>query len=129
MNFDFKPAKVPGLQVDLNSDSTPLQCFFELFTDEVQDALMQFINSFAENKCQHSDTRSKDSVFASWKPISRYELIAVVVAMGLDKRAWMRDYWSTAGHYENYEANWYKTLFSRKEICCHLFNNASCWRS
>ena len=96
LNFDFKPAKFPGLEVDLNSDSTPLHCFFELFTDEVEDALTQFINSFAENKCQHSkDTCSKDSLFASWKPINRYELmkfIAVVVAMGLDKRAWMRNY-------------------------------------
>ena len=44
LNFDFKHAKVPGLQVNLNSDGTPLQCFFELFTDEVQDALIQFIS-------------------------------------------------------------------------------------
>ena len=116
MNFDFKPAKVPGLQVDLNSDSTPLQCFFELFTDEVQDALIQFFNSFAENKCQHSDTHSKDSVFASWKLINRYELmkfIAVVVAMSLGKIVWMRDCWSTL---RCYETNWYKTLFSRKRF-------------
>ena len=90
--------------------------FFELFTDEVQDALIQFINSFAENKCQQSDKRSKDFVFASWKPINCYELmkfIAVVVAIGLDERAWMSDYWSIVGHYET---NWYKTFFSRKRF-------------
>ena len=41
------------------------------------------------------------------------KFIAVVTAMGFDKRAWMRDYWCTAGHYET---NWYKTLFSRKRF-------------
>ena len=41
------------------------------------------------------------------------KFIAAVVAMGLDKRVWMREYWSTVGHYET---NWYKTLFSRKRF-------------
>ena len=82
----------------------------------MQDALIQFINSFAENKCQQSNKRSKDSVFASWKLTNCYELmkfIAVVVAIGLDERAWMSDYWSTVGHYET---NWCKTFFSRKRF-------------
>ena len=36
-NFRFAPNKKPGVICNLNGDSTPLDCFFELFDAKVQD--------------------------------------------------------------------------------------------
>ena len=72
------------------------------------------INDFAQFKLQQNTPARKYSIYGSWKPINRYELlkfIAATIAMGLNKRSWLRDYWSTAAFYHT---PWYGTIFSRQ---------------
>ena len=55
-------------------------------------------------------------MYTDWKPITRYELIkliAVLTAMGLDKRPWIRDYWCQLPHLST---AWYGKLFSRSRF-------------
>ena len=40
------------------------------------------------------------------------KIIAVTIAIGLDKRSWLQDYWSTAAFYHT--PPWYGTLFPRQ---------------
>ena len=51
-DFTFAPKENPGVLCNLNGDSTPLDCFFELFDAEVQDLMINFINSFAQNRLE-----------------------------------------------------------------------------
>jgi len=87
--FRFMPSKQPGVQADLNTQSTPFQCFVELFNADVQDKLISFVNTFAEYKIQQHTPLQKHSRYGSWYPLSRYELfkmLAVIIAMGIDRR-------------------------------------------
>jgi len=62
--FRFVPAKEPGVLADLDGSSTPYDCFTELFTVEVQEKLVDMINTYA---------------------------VFVVISMGIDRRASLID--------------------------------------
>ena len=46
-SFRFCPAKTPAVQADLDTNSTPIDCFSTLFTNEIQDDMVKVINDFA----------------------------------------------------------------------------------
>ena len=52
-------------------------------------------------------------MFYNWQPVDKYEMlkfIAVLVAMGLDKRPSVKDYWA---EFPSFYCNWYHQLFRR----------------
>ena len=94
-NFRFVPDREPGVHADLDEGSTPLDCFFELFDDDIQDELVTFINEYAAQKLATVFPATKGSRFKSWTPMSKYEflkLLAVITAMGIDKKPCLEDY-------------------------------------
>ena len=96
-NFRFIPNKIPGLQLDLGEQNSPIEFFFELFSDDVQLDLVNMINEFAVSKIQQNNPPKRRSLYSRWKPINHYELIkflAVCIAMGLDRKPSIKDYWS-----------------------------------
>ena len=48
--FQFGPSSQPGILIDLNENSTPLDCFSALFTDKEETNLIQMIIDFAHYK-------------------------------------------------------------------------------
>ena len=115
-NFRFVPDREPGVHADLDEGSTPLDCFFELFDDDIQDELVTFINEYAAHKLATVFPATKGSRFKSWTPMSKYELLkflAVITAMGIDKRPCLEDYWSL----DSYKYTpWYGEQFSRNRF-------------
>lgn len=115
-DFDFKPHTTPGVSDAIDENCTVLEVFSSLFTDEIQDHLVKLINKFAAMKNQINNPPKKHSVAQTWVPVTKYELvkfIAVFTAMGLDKRPWVRDYWSQKSHLQT---PWYAKLFSRSRF-------------
>ena len=111
--FRFIPAKQPGVHADLNETSTPCQCFLELFDLEVQETLVTLINDFATYKLQQNNPNRRRSRYLKWYPITRYELykmFAVIIAMGIDRRPNISDYWSM----DTFNCTpWYHEFFPR----------------
>ncbi|RUS72539.1 hypothetical protein EGW08_019706 [Elysia chlorotica] len=99
-NFEFHPKnrREPGVNAELNDQSTALDCFLELFTDDVFALLISSINDYA-SKIQQKNTPARQySRFKDMKPVDLYEMrkfLAVLLAMGLDHRPEIVDYWST----------------------------------
>ena len=111
--FRFIPAKQPGVHAELDGTSTVFQCFIELFDMEVQEQLVTLINEFATYKLQQNNPATKRSRYTKWYPITTYELykmFAVLIAMGIDHRPNLSDYWSMDTF--NYSP-WYHELFPR----------------
>ena len=120
-DFRFAPNKKPGVICNLNGDSTPLDCFFELFDAEVQDQMINFINSFAQNRLINKLPAARKSRFQNWYPVTRYELLkffAVLIQMGIDKRPTIEEYWSLK---DTLYSPWYSEQFTRNrfEIILH----------
>ena len=116
-NFRFCPTYQPGVITDqLDHESTPIDCFFQLFDIGIQEQLINMINAFADRKVQMNTPANKGSMFSSWVPIDRHELmkfLAVLIGMGLDKRPTIKDYWSNR---ENLKTPWYSAMFSRNRF-------------
>lgn len=127
-NFRFLPAKQPGVHADLNETSTPYDCFVTLFDEEVQVKLMNAINEYAKTKLMINTPFQKDSRYKKWCPLDRYQLLkylAVLIAMGIDRRPCIDDYWRLDGIYYT---PWYHQIFSRdrfKLIHCSMLHAAS----
>ena len=97
-HFRVCPSSQPGILIDLNENSTPLDCFSALFTDKEETNLIQMINDFAHYKIQLNTPCLRRSVYNSWVPFTQYDLtkmIALLIAMGLDKQPHISDYWLT----------------------------------
>ena len=84
INISFQPQHTPGVREHIDDKYTTIDCFFELFTVEVQECLVTLINEHAQLKCAINNPPTKYSLYASWSPITRYELIkffAITIAM------------------------------------------------
>ena len=74
------------------------------------------INEFAAFKIYENLPARKNARYQKWKPITRYELLkmfAVIIAMGIDKRPKLSDYWAMDPI--NYTP-WYHQMFSRNRF-------------
>ena len=115
-HFWFCPSNQPGILINLNENPTPLDCFSALFTDKEETNLIQMINDFAHYKIYLNTPCLRRSVYISWVPVTQYDLtkmIALLIAMGLDKQPHISDYWSTD---EMKRTPWYSSMFSRERF-------------
>lgn len=116
--FQYLPPRdrMPGLNVDLRPESTPLDCLKTILTDDVLNYLVVSINEYAEELCMKNTPARRRSIFGEWVPINRYELLkflAVIIAFGLDPRPCIRDYWSMEEIYYN---EFYHKMFGRERF-------------
>lgn len=114
--FRFIPNKQPGVTCDLDGDSTPLDCFFELFDAEVQEQMVSYINSFAQHTLTTKLPATRASRFQNWYPVTTYELLkflAVLIQMGIDKRPTIDAYWSLK---DTLYTPWYGEQFPRNRF-------------
>ena len=105
-----------GVQAELDETSTPLKCFNTLFNNAIGDQLILDINSFAEQRITQQSPLSQRSTLRDWVPIGRcelFKLLAVLIAMGMNKKNDIKNYWSTVGH--KYTP-WYKLMFGRTKF-------------
>ena len=117
--FRFIPAKKMGVCADITSNSTPLDCLFTLLTDDIMEDIVIMINTYAIHKIQLNSPARRRSTYNDWKPTNRYELlkfIAVLIAMGLDHRPSIKDYWSAL---PIYHSTFYKEMFTRPRFEFH----------
>ena len=116
-NFRFLPKCEPGMNANLDEASTPLTCFKTLLTDEICDDLIIAINDYAKIQVQKNTPARRRSIYASWVPITNYELIkfiGVVQAMGIDKRPAIRDYFSPKR--PSLYTPWFHQMFTRERF-------------
>ncbi|KAK3791487.1 hypothetical protein RRG08_055512 [Elysia crispata] len=109
----FVPTKQPGIQGDLNRDSSVLDCWSTLMTNEILEELVNNINQYAQVKIRMNNPPTKRSRLSNWTDISVPELLkyfAVLIAMGIDKRASLVDYWSQKPYMYT---KWYHEIFPR----------------
>ena len=117
--FRFIPAKKTGVCADITSNSTPLDCLFTLLTDDIMEDIVIMINIYAIHKIQLNSPARRRSTYNDWKPTNRYDLlkfIAVLIAMGLDHRPSIKDYWSAL---PIYHSTFYKEMFTRPRFEFH----------
>ncbi|BFZ17147.1 hypothetical protein BsWGS_20186 [Bradybaena similaris] len=96
-NFCSKNGTNPGVTPNLNVDSTPLDCFLEIFTDDVASILIDSLNDCTLSHVQRNSRLSKRSEASVWTPLDIHELrkfIAVTTAMSLDRRSLLQNYFS-----------------------------------
>lgn len=125
--FPFEPAKHPGVIAELDDKSKELDCLFELLSPDVLDNLIDMINNHAKHKIELNTPPRRRSVYRLWKPIDRHELyktLAILIAMGLDKRPEIRDYWS---QFSPDYTPWYHKMIGRErfEAIYHTMLHAS----
>ena len=87
--------------------------FFELFDEEAPTDLVKLINEFATYTIQQNNPCRQRSKYSKRYPITRYELsrlIAVLIAMGIERRPNLSDDWSINSF--NYTP-WYHKLFQQ----------------
>lgn len=113
-NFRFCPPTDPGIiSNNIDDNSTVSDCFFEIFDMEIQDNLVNMTNIFADMKFALNQPAKQYSLYSSWKPVEKFDpikFISIVIAMGLDKRLEIKDYWSTN---DTLATPWYNDLFPR----------------
>ena len=93
-----------------------LEIFLILLNPDLVDMLLENINAFATVKIQKNTPPTKRSRFGHMDPMTEMELykfIAVVIAMGMDKRPFLRDYWSD---FAPFQTPWYKGMFQRERF-------------
>ena len=115
-DFEFIPTRQPGVADHINETFEPIDCFTELFSDEILQKLSKIINSFAKIKCQLNTNARKHSVYTKWKPLTKAEIlcyIAIMIVMGLQPRPEIRDYWSTK---DIYHTPWFSKVMTRDEF-------------
>lgn len=123
----FIPNKPPGLQANLNDESSVIDCFSELFNDAILDSLRKTINEYAAAKITQNLPARKKSIAYNWTPITKSEvckLLAVLIAMGITKKPSIKSYWSTDSVLET---RWYASMFTRDrfEAIYHTMLHAS----
>ena len=126
-DFEFKPHSTPGVSDEIDENCTVFEAFTSIFTDEMQDLLVHLINDFAFLKNQINNPPKKHSIAQTWVPVTKYELlkfIAVITSMGLDKRPWVRDYWSQKPHLQT---PWYSKMFTRSRFEAIFFMAMFCF--
>ena len=85
--------------MNLNEDSSSLDCLFVVFTYEIIASLLDSNNNYAAELCAKNRPARRYSVFLDFQPVSRDEFLrflAVLMAMGLNSRYSIRSYWSHA---------------------------------
>lgn len=83
--FRFVPPRAPGVSPPLTHESTPLDCFTQLFNNNIKDKLRDSINDFAAKKVRLNTPARRYLVYANWEPISdseMYKLLAVICPNG-----------------------------------------------
>ena len=127
--FPFEPAqqRIPGVQAHLDENSSESDCLFELLSGDILDDMIRMINEFGEYKKLINNPPKRRSVYNTWKPIDRHELLkflAVLIAMGLNKKTSIKDYWTTFPPQYN---PWYHKMFPRErfEAIYHTMLHAS----
>lgn len=96
-NFSSKNGTNPGVTPNLNADSMPLDCFLQIFTDDVANILIDSLNDCTLSHVQRNSRLSKRSEASVWTPLDIHELrkfIAVTTAMSLDRRSLLQNYFS-----------------------------------
>ena len=96
-SFRFTLNKPPGVNGNLDAESSPIDCLNELLTHDVLQQIKNMINEFAARKLIINNPARRRSVYSNWKPVTDSELLkflAVLIAMGLNKRPSVKDYWS-----------------------------------
>ncbi|GFO33695.1 PiggyBac transposable element-derived protein 4-like [Plakobranchus ocellatus] len=97
-NYRFVPPVGPGVIADLTHESSALDCLTTLMTTNILTTLLNNINSYAEKRVQMNRPAKKRSLLSLWTPITLGELyryFAILIAMGLNKRPKVRNFWST----------------------------------
>ena len=93
----------PGVNPDLDigPDSTPIDIFRLLFTDEIFRLIQTETNRYADqqiNKEKQKGPLKKKSVYTLWKNVSMKEIkifFSIIIHMCLVRKPQLRDYWST----------------------------------
>ncbi|GFS20258.1 PiggyBac transposable element-derived protein 4-like [Elysia marginata] len=87
-NFRFLPPNQPGLQADLDDQSSALDAFQTLFTIQVVEFLLKSINDYAEHRCSTNQPAQRQAIFNEWKKVTLselYKFIAVILQIVIDK--------------------------------------------
>ena len=80
----------------------------------MQTDLVKLINEFATYTTQKNNPCQQRSKYSKWYPIARYDLLklfAVVIAMGIERRPNLSNYWSINSF--NYTPWYHETLYSK----------------
>ena len=114
-------ASIHNLDLDPADNPSPLRCLKTLVTDALCDYIITSINDFANLQVQKNTPTQKRSRYATWVPITKHEFLkflAVLTNMGIDKRAAVRDYFSST---PNQFTLWYHQMFDREcfEVIYH----------
>lgn len=112
--FDFEPVKEPGIE------STPLDCFFEILTVDIQRYSVRLVNDYATPKNSKIIQLNVVSI-CKLARLDFYELLkylAVNFAKAIDKRPSLKDYWSLCDFFQTL---WYSTMMpqTRYEVIHH----------
>ncbi|XP_005096437.1 piggyBac transposable element-derived protein 4 [Aplysia californica] len=109
--------QVPGVNANLDQSSSPLDCLKVILTQDIIDDLNKSTNEYAEERCRpQRPCIRKRSVHQTWEPVSEYERVkffCVLIAMGLEVRPSVHDYWSTEEIMYN---AFYHTMFRRERF-------------
>ena len=109
-NFRLAPPVQPGVNAPLTLTSSALDCLFVLLNVDIITQLILDINSYAEERVKMNRPAK------NWTPVALAELfryLAVLIAMGLNKRPKFRDFWSTKKHQYN---RWYRDMLIRERF-------------
>ena len=112
-SFRFQPPRTPGVNANLDDSATPLDCLFTLLTPVILDNMIRLINDYAQKQTQMNTPARRRSVFANMKPVNNVDilkLMSVLIAMGLNKRPSIKDYWSK---FPADYSPWYHKMFPR----------------
>lgn len=98
--YEFNPRRKPGsCAPEISDNCKAIECLRSLLSDEILTYLVDMINEYGAMKVQMNTPARKRSLYHNWKDITTGELLkllAVLIAMGMDKRTCIRDYWSTS---------------------------------
>ena len=100
--WKFEPSRTPGVSPHIDNSFGPIDCFFELLTDDILHQIVKIINSYAKQKNRLNNPPRRRSIAATWKQIIDSELLrylAIMIAMGLQPKPSIRDYWSKVSFY------------------------------
>lgn len=85
---------IPGIKVDLDDQSRPLDIFKSFFNDELLELVVEETNRYVHQKGA-PDRGRKSSV---WKDVSKEEmqsLFALMILMGIVRKPSLEDFWDT----------------------------------
>lgn len=127
-DFSFTPRHGCGvLDPTLNQDSSALDHFFSLYTQEVIDKLIDSINKYAKHKVMINTPATKRSVYGNWTDVTRPELLvyfAVLISIGIKGPPEYRNLWALSPKY-NYTP-WYHEAMARERFEAIHFTMLHC---